>query len=237
MGAEATDTDYFFEDTVIRRESTTRDLGVIVSKDLNTTENTMKTRLAALRSLWSLKRSFASWSIPIARKLYTSFVRPILEYATTATFPQTAKEELLLEGVQRLATRMVPELRCKEYSERCQDMNLFTLYHRRVRGDMILLYKILCAARLPDLSQLFELDNHSALRGHKYKLKINRSDKLPHVCRLSRRAPAMWNALPPDVVESASVQEFKKKLDDFLVRRPEDGSRRQIHLPGYPRGW
>ena len=147
---------YYLGTNPIRQEPSTRDLGIIVRDDLKTIDKTKSSRVAALRALWSLKRSFSSWTIPIARTLYCACIRPILEYGVSAAFPITAKEKHLLERVQQLATRMIPELRHMEYEDRCATLNLFSLSYRRTRGDMILLFRILCKRELPMLESLFQ---------------------------------------------------------------------------------
>jgi hypothetical protein len=75
--------------------------------------------------------------------LYTTYVRPILEYAAPAWSPYLVKHKMKQEKVQRYATRLVPELRGMSYEERLREMHLTTLEDRRVRGDMIITYTTL----------------------------------------------------------------------------------------------
>ena len=49
----------------------------------------------------------------------------------------------MIENVQRRATKQLPGLKNLTYSERLQKLKLPSLNFRRVRGDMIELYKIL----------------------------------------------------------------------------------------------
>ena len=48
----------------------------------------------------------------------------------------------MIEGVQKRATKMVPELKNLEYTDRRQAMKLPSMYYRREREDMIECYKI-----------------------------------------------------------------------------------------------
>ena len=50
---------------------------------------------------------------------------------------------LKLERVQRIATKMVPELKDPTYEERLKEMHLTTLKERRERGDLITIYKLM----------------------------------------------------------------------------------------------
>ena len=58
-----------------------------------------------------LKRTFNYWTAEITKILYTTFVRPHIEYASSAWNPYRKKDELILDNVQRRATKLVPELK------------------------------------------------------------------------------------------------------------------------------
>ena len=47
------------------------------------------------------------------------------------------RDQLLLENVQRRATKLVPSLKNYSYGDRLWILNLPSLYYRRARGDMI----------------------------------------------------------------------------------------------------
>ena len=69
------------------------------------------------------------------RKIITTMIRPKLEYAEVIWFPHKKKHVLQLEIIQRIATKMVPELEELTYEERLKEMHLTTLEERRERGD------------------------------------------------------------------------------------------------------
>ena len=48
-----------------------------------------------------------------------------------------------LERVQKRATKLIPQLSKKSYSDRLKALKLSTLKYRRYRGDMIELFKII----------------------------------------------------------------------------------------------
>ena len=64
-----------------------------------------------------------------------------LEYAAVVCSPNVKKDIRKLERIQRVATKMVPELRELTYEDRLKEMGLPTLQDRRERGDLITLYK------------------------------------------------------------------------------------------------
>ena len=139
-----------------------------------------------------------------------------------------------LEGVQRLATRMIPGFQDKTYMERCTQTGLFTLEYRRLRGDLILLFRILCMKLHPELEHLFKLNSTSNTRGHAFKLEVLRTDNLPHVYRFSRRVVNTWNNLPTDVVTAPSVVAFKARLDNDLWHLRADATKGRVASVGYP---
>ena len=50
---------------------------------------------------------------------------------------------LKLERIQRIATKMVPDLEDLTYEERLKEMHLTTLKETRERGDLITIYRLM----------------------------------------------------------------------------------------------
>ena len=91
--------------------------------------------------LGMIRVSFACLNKKMFLNLYTSLIRPLLEYCVQVWSPHLRKNVKLIEGVQRRATKLVPELREYPYEERLKMLKLTTLEDRRMRGDMIETYK------------------------------------------------------------------------------------------------
>ena len=74
--------------------------------------------------------------------LYKSLVRPHLEYCVQAWRPDLQRDIDLIERVQRRATKLIPNLKNKSYEDRLKHLDLTTLETRRLRGNLIEVFKI-----------------------------------------------------------------------------------------------
>jgi len=91
--------------------------------------------------------------------------------------PYMRKDIDCLEKVQRRATKLVRGLKHKPYEERLKLLGITSLENRRVCGDLIQVFRIVKGFDKVNTEDFFVLDNGGghALRGHKWKLKVNRS--------------------------------------------------------------
>ena len=126
--------------------------------------------------------------------------------------PIHQKEQEINENIQRRATRMIPELKGLSYTDRLQHLKLFSMDHRRKRGDMIQLFKILNGFENIDAQTMFTFAT-SQTRGHNKKLYKPRCAKGFRQHSFGIRSIDPWNSLPQNVIDSSTVNEFKNKLD------------------------
>ena len=165
----------------------------------------------ANKILCIIRRSFEYLDKDMLRKLYTALIRPLLEYGHEITYPRFNKAATLLEGVQKRATKMIPELKNIPYEERLKTMNLQSLYYRRDRGDMMEVYKL--SQGLYNVVSILTPESDHTRRGHAYKLKLPRTYKDVRQKFFSVRSVSKWNSLPDTVVTAETIESFKTCLD------------------------
>jgi hypothetical protein len=191
---------------------TVKDLGIYVTRDLKPTVHITAAIKKATSALYATKRLFPILSPQLFLACYPTYIRPLLEYGIQAWSPSYRCDCLRLEQFQRKATRMVAGLADIPYEDRLQFLHLFSLERRRLRGDLIEVYKIL-TSKDEIGKELFQLRNNDALRGH--SLTISRTHARTNTRRhfFASRVIPEWNKLEENVVSAKSVDSFNSRLD------------------------
>ena len=101
-----------------------------------------------------------------------------------------------------------------QYPERLSKFGLFTLEKRRLRGDLITMYKYI-RGQYRDLSHHLFIPR-TVTRGHPLRLEERRFLHKHRRGFFTVRAVRLWNSLPEEVVMVSTIKEFKRGLDVFL---------------------
>ena len=113
------------------------------------------------------------------------------------------------QRVQKRATKLIPELSKKSYSDRLKALKLPTLKYRRYRGDMIELFKIIQGIYDPACVPHFEYteltDNLIRTRGNKFKLVQLHCHYDLRKYNFTNRVIPIWNSLSNHVVTAETV--------------------------------
>ena len=145
----------------------------MLDKQLSFSEHVTGVVAKVNRLLGLIKQCFQHMDAYLLRLLFTSIVRPHLEYGNVVWHPHFKCNIALLERVQHRATRLMPELRRLPYEERLERLQLPSLEYRRLRGDIIEVYKYPHGLYSADGGSLLPLADlkYVATRGHDYKLR------------------------------------------------------------------
>jgi len=166
-----------------------------------------------------LKRNFINMDCKTFILLYKALVRPHLEYANSVWSPYKKNDIEQIEKIQRRATKLVITLRKLPYKNRLISLQLHTLKYRRLRGDMIEVFKIVNDIYDEKVAPILSFNNTSITRGNKFKLY---NQNFIHNFRkyfFSARIVNIWNSLPNWVVDVQSVDLFKVRLDRFWAEQ------------------
>ena len=170
-----------------------------------------------------LRRSFQYMDKESFIPLYKTLVRTPLDYANSVWAPFKIKHIDLIENVQRRATKQLPGMKDMSYPERLKILKLPTLSYRRMRGDMIEVYKILNKIYDPEvcgfLKLLKDMAPRSSNRGNSMKLYPQRCNSNIRKNSFTIRIVQTWNNLPESIVKAPTLNAFKNRIDRYWCKQ------------------
>ena len=214
---------YTLNDLQLNETDSERDLWVYVDNDLKFRKQAASAVAKASQVLALIRKSFRAINCDTLPLLFKSLVRPHLEYGCCIWGPFSKADRKAVERVQRRATKLVPDLRHRPYTERLRLLDLPSLYYRRRRGDMIKTYQVLHGEMDVRQEDFFTPALDRRTRGHPWKLNKEQAQSRTRRLCFSTRVISDWNSLPSEVVLAPSLGAFKSRLDAHW-----DGIRYQI---------
>ena len=204
------------DEVFLEKSDCEKDIGVLVDSGLGFSEHIQHQVNKANSIMGLIRRTYTFLDEQCFKLLFQALVRPHLEYAAAVWSPHYQRDIDAIENVQRRATKLIPSLKGLTYTERLKKLKLPTLKYRRLRGDMIEVFKIVSGVYDRGVTEGFlKFSSITHTRGHSRKL-------LKEFCRLNIRKFSfvcrvvdIWNSLPESVVSATTVFQFEKALDRF----------------------
>ena len=224
IGSTPNDDNFYFnaaeKKSLLATTKNEKDIGVIIDEKLLFRDDINARVNKGNQIMGAIRRAYEYLDEQNFKLLFKGLVRPHLEYAAPVWKPAYKKDITSLENVQRRATRFIPSLKGLSYEERLRKLELPTLRFRRLRGDMIEIYKMFYTYD-DQVDFILDKAGERITRGHSCKLekKYARLNLRQHAFKC--RTVNVWNSLPEEVVTAPNVNTFKNRLDKFWENHPQ----------------
>jgi len=206
---------YDYNSDVIPRVNRVNDLGIVFSTNLDFTEYINSCISKAFSRSFLVFKGFSCRNSTVLSKAFVTYVRPLLEYNTYIWSPNDVGSITKLESVQRRFTKRIPAVAHMSYCDRLKALGLESLEFRRLRYDLVMMYKIV--HNLVDLERdaLITILPSSVTRNS--LLKISKPTSLSSArCKfLCVRSINVWNFLSEETRAAPSISRFKNSLHSY----------------------
>ena len=209
-----------------------KDLGVIVTKNLNWQEQCSKVLSKANQKLGMARRNcYFVQDENRRRVLYLTLVRSLFEHCSVIWRPVTKSQISKLEGLQKRAIKWILHEEYSSYSQstyiqKCRQLKIMPIEDRFDFLDLIFFFKVvkqLIPVTLPSYLQPFQ--GQSRLRSCHMDPLCFTTSVLPRASsnafakNFFFRTHTKWNHIPLVIREIESITEFKSKLSTYMWDR------------------
>jgi hypothetical protein len=204
---------YVVNDAVLPNVRETRDLGVIVDSKLCFSAHLAQISAKAHQRAGLILRCFKSRDPHLLFRAFCVYVRPILEYCSPVWSPVYKADITKLEAVQRRFTRRLKQCAGFSYAARLKFLNAETLELRRLKQDLVTIYKMFHGLMDVRVNEFFQVQTANITRGHNYKIIKPVCNNNARQFSFSCRRINCWNSLTQIIVNAHSVAAFKHYLN------------------------
>lgn len=212
---------YIIDNLPIVASSPIRDLGLLTDQHLTFSAHIHKISALALLRCKQLLKSFNSKSPKFYLALFNCYVMPLLDYCSVIFSPTpNSKLSRKLELPLRMFSKTILQ-RCNipfsstpgySYLSRLQILECVSIRHRRLKAQLLLLYKFVnYSTYIPHPHSYFRLS--SSLRRPMTLICIN-----PHVKDFFSSSIPLWNAITSNVTKFLTPSQFEALLDSSISR-------------------
>ena len=216
--------DLFICNKLIAKVHRVKDLGITITDNLSWAPYINQIRSKANSLSHNILRLFKSNNCQLLVNLFVTYIRPLLEYNPSSWSPHLKSNIEAIESVQRTFTRRVCQranITFSGYSDRLKLLDLESLEVRRIKRDLIFLYKILSNFVDVNFSDFFKINNFSSQSLRRHHFHINRQAVAKTNVRhnfFTYRVIKYWNELPEDIVSSLTLDGFKSRLRNWDLK-------------------
>ena len=163
-----------------------------------------------------IKRNFKGCPQYVKETVYTSLVRPLLEYASCVWDPSGEGLKHEIERVQRRAARFVLDdyVRTSSVDDMLSNIGWDTLEIRRKVSRLCFLFKLYHGDCKLACNDIILESCYKERSDHRKKIRRIQSRLLPYHNSFFPRTIREWNMLPARMLEIESAQDFRKLLSD-----------------------
>jgi len=206
---------YSIGDSVIQQVNSAKYLGVTITSNLSWSDHITNITNKANSTRAFLQRNLSQCQQSVKSACFITYVRPILEYASTVWSPHQVGDTNRIEMVQRRAARFVCNNfhRTASVTAMLNQLNWPTLQHRRNQAKLHMFYKIindLISVPHDHLSQ-----TSTTTRGHSKRYIQLAATSNTYLHSFFPSTIRLWNSLPEEIALSPNFDCFKLLLDTY----------------------
>ncbi|CAH8626797.1 unnamed protein product [Schistosoma haematobium] len=200
---------------IVQTLESVHDLGIKYTGSLNFEEHASSIISKSRRLIGFIMKNFFTTEGKLT--LYKICVRPTLEYCSFVFSNMNIADKIRVENVQRRFTRQL--LGCNsnlDYTDRCKHLSLEPLWHRRLKHNLIFLYKAIYGLSFLTSCPTITHDPAYRLRNNAYTLLTVKHQKQMRCKFFTVRYSLLWNRLPMHTRNCDTFTRFKKLINLFL---------------------